>query len=470
MMNRSLAQGIARPALALVLSTCAIGAGADTLPVAADSQTNSASVRALAGNLPTLTVRSQATGGTLIPHAQFDLSALPANATIAKAVLRVWASAVTKSGDVQVVPVMEPWSEAALSSSIAPALGASVATFRVELTSKRNYVSVDVTSLVQDWMSGALDNNGLALVGVVPVQVAINSKENAASSHPMELEVALTSVGPQGQDGAVGPQGPQGDPGPQGPVGPQGPTGPQGPQGDPGAVGATGPQGATGAQGPQGAAGPAGPQGAVGPQGPVGPQGATGPQGTQGNPGAAGATGPQGATGAQGPQGAAGPAGPQGLQGLAGPQGNQGLQGNPGPAGPQGPAGSGFVLKDKDGNVIGDLLYTDNACTFGYRDAAGIYRTINPCNGSVFPGSIFFISNDCTGTAHWNDLITKDRGVVNAGSLYKTVDLVTNSTFSSYMRLSDGLCVGTTWNSPLAMTLSWVGPVPAVPPGPYSIE
>jgi hypothetical protein len=51
------------------------------------------------------------------------------------------------------------------------------------------------------------------------VDVLIDAKENAATSHPMELEVAVTSVGPQGPPGVQGPPGNQGPPGDQGPPG-----------------------------------------------------------------------------------------------------------------------------------------------------------------------------------------------------------------------------------------------------------
>ena len=383
MIKQDLARGTVRAALAIGLSICAMRAGADTLPVAADSQTNSVNVTLRGGALPTLTVRTRPTLATLTPHARFDLSALPANATIAKAVLRIWVSVVTLPGQVQVVPASDPWSEVTLSFSVAPALGLPVGSFTVGLADKSNYVSIDVTDLVQDWLSGALDNNGIALVGVSPIQVGINSKENV-TSHPMELEVALTSFGPQG------------DPGP------------------------------------------------AGPQGIAGPTGAPGPQGPQGDPGA---------------------------------------------TGPQGPAGTGGPnLKDRDGNLIGKLIHMGvgapglgggegvEDCSFLYKDASGLLRLIFPCRPSpedveAFDPHYFlyFTSSDCSGVPYAQGKFIKDLGIVHFGNLYKTVNSVPDFTGVSYSPW-DGSCQ--LWNYQIsgAMALTLVGPVPAIPPGPYTIE
>lgn len=138
----------------------------------------------------------------------------------------------------------------------------------------------------------------------VPVTYISSGGDGATGfANNTNIIVALSSIGPQGPQGA------------QGSTGPQGATGAQGSQGATGAQGNTGPQGATGPQGSTGATGPQGPQGstgATGSQGPQGPQGDTGPQGAQG---AQGATGSQGSTGPQGATGATGSQGPQGAQG-----------------------------------------------------------------------------------------------------------------------------------------------------------
>ncbi|MGI4757725.1 MAG: DNRLRE domain-containing protein, partial [Janthinobacterium lividum] len=139
------------------------------------------------------------------------------------------------------------------------------------------FVSIDVTSAVQQWMNSPSSNYGFALLSS-DGNVLFDSKENDQTAHSAHLEVSLVSQGAVGPTGATGPAGPVGATGPAGPIGPAGATGLAGPIG---ATGATGLQGPPGATGPSGAAGAPGPQGATGATGPVGATGATGPSGGQ---------------------------------------------------------------------------------------------------------------------------------------------------------------------------------------------
>jgi hypothetical protein len=69
--------------------------------------------------------------GELNAFARFDLSALPAlppGSAIEKATLRLWVESVGAPGSVAVVPVLSPWTEAALAFGSAPPLGQSVTT------------------------------------------------------------------------------------------------------------------------------------------------------------------------------------------------------------------------------------------------------------------------------------------------------------------------------------------------------
>jgi hypothetical protein len=109
------------------------------------------------------------------------------------------------------------------------------------VATKDDYVTIDVTSVVQAWIGGTLANNGLALVAsTTGTSANFDSKEATATSHPPLLNVALGAPGalggaaPAGPAGAQGPQGPAGVPGPTGPVGATGPAGSPGPQGPPG--------------------------------------------------------------------------------------------------------------------------------------------------------------------------------------------------------------------------------------------
>jgi len=241
---------------------------------------------------------------------QFDLSSLPAGLTASKishATLTLFLDQVNNPGTMNVYAANGNWTEAGVNGFNAPAPGATVAS-NVPVSTQFTFVTVDVTTAVQNWVGGVTPNNGFLLQGNVSTDVHFDSKESITTSQPAMLSIVLASSGSAS--------------GPAGPTGPQGATGPAGSQG---AAGAAGPAGAAGSSGARGATGPQGAAGATGPQGIAG---ATGSQG------AAGATGPQGLVGGVGPAGPAGPQGPAGLNGV-------GTPGATGPAGPAGPAGSG---------------------------------------------------------------------------------------------------------------------------------
>ena len=218
---------------------------------------------------------------------QFDLTGLPAGITgsnVAKATLTLFVDSVSVAGTVKISVANGPWLESAVNGLNPPVPGAAVGDVPVSVAN--NYVTVDATQAVQDWVNGPSTNDGFIITpspATPLVVVEFDSKENTATSHPATLAITLVNSGPTGATGA------------QGPTGPAGATGAQGPAG---ATGSQGPAGPTGAMGTQG---PAGPAGAMGAQGPAGPAGATGAH--------------AGATGAQGPAGPSGPAGTAGIFG-----------------------------------------------------------------------------------------------------------------------------------------------------------
>jgi len=236
-------------------------------------------------------------------YVQFNLSAIPAGATIGKATLRLYADAVSGSGTLDVFQVTSAWSENKViyntrptQQSVSAIVGSSIP---ITSANCNQFLLIDITPLAQGWLNGTIPNNGVALALTSGSGTfSFDSKESLLTGNGPELEIALAS--------GSGPQGPQGPIGLTGAAGLQGPAGPAGATG---ATGATGPQGVTGLTGATGATG------ATGPQGPTGPIGAIGSQGP------AGATGPKGDTGATGPQGATGLQGAMGLMGLVGPAG-----------------------------------------------------------------------------------------------------------------------------------------------------
>ncbi len=334
------------------LAMLPLGANAAQLTLLGDAHVNSARATTNFGTLSNLQVGN---GGTAL--LQFDTAALPAGLTgsqIAKATLTVYVNRVVTGGLVSVAPVTSAWTEAAVTFGTAPTQGSTVASFTPAQAGQ--YITVDVTALVQGWVNGTTPNNGIALTSTAG-SILLDSKENDQTAHPARLDVTVVSAGAVGPAGAIGPTGATGATGPAGAtgatgpagatgptgatgaIGPVGATGPTGAQGPIGLTGATGPQGSTGATGGVGPQGPAGATGANGPQGLVGATGAIGPQGPVGATGAAGPQGPAGATGLQGPVGATGASGPQGPTGAIGPQGLPGAAGATGATGPTGANG-----------------------------------------------------------------------------------------------------------------------------------
>ena len=310
----------------------------------ADAHVNSARPTVNSGAISNLNV-----GGGYTALVQFDLSTLPAGTTaaqVSRAVLRLYCNRVDTAGTVTVQPVNAAWGEYSVTYSTLPTLGSAAGT--VQVSQAGAYVTVDVTALVQGWITAPATNNGLALTAGTAA-VEFDSKENDLTGHAAELDVALVS------SEAVGPQGPKGDTGAIGAAGPQGLQGPAGPKGD---TGATGPAGPQGIQGPPGVSTGAGLNfmGAYSSTVSYALDDFVTYQGSSyisliagnvGNtPGASPADWALLAQGGVGLVGPAGPQGPQGLQGLTGPSGPQGPVGATGAAGAPGANGSpGLVYR-----------------------------------------------------------------------------------------------------------------------------
>ncbi|MGK0682900.1 DNRLRE domain-containing protein [Methylococcus sp. S1M] len=317
---------------------------------------------------------------------RFDLSSLPDNVVatdIAKATLVFYVNKVSKTGAIAIAPVQSAWSENYTGVEAAPTIGPNFTSIPVSAGMANQFVTVDLTDMVQSWVAAPAGNFGIQIAPAATntdTSITFDSKESKDTSHSAMLQITLHGpagpqgpggptgpTGPVGPMGATGPAGPQGAEGPQGPAGTVGPTGPQGPAGTPGLV-ARGPwsdsvlaqymlndvvtesgsswrctlnagctsglapssslntewevlaaKGDAGPQGPAGADGAAGPQGPAGPQGSVGPVGATGPMGPAGPQGVPGQDGAPGSVGPQGPVGETGPQGPPGPAGAPGP-------------------------------------------------------------------------------------------------------------------------------------------------------
>lgn len=195
-------------------------------PPAADTFSFSLTPNRNYGNFPVLAVQQGATS-----YIRFDLSGVPVGATVNKATLRLYADEVEAGGaSFDVYQLNTPWSENTLTAASAPVSGASATGGKpVTLTSANtnHFVLVDITTVVQEWLSGAAVNDGLALATTSGNgAISFDSKESALTSHEPELDLVYNttpgSQGPQGIQGPAGAQGAQGPPGLPGPQGPQG--------------------------------------------------------------------------------------------------------------------------------------------------------------------------------------------------------------------------------------------------------
>lgn len=199
---------------------------AASLVVDADTTTRTAYPAQNFGALPQLTVDANSRA-----YVRFSLASVPPNMAgqLVKATLQFYVNRLVTPGVVQVSEVTGAWAEGTLTDASAPG---SVMPVPAQVQATQQWVSVDVTASVFNWLAGA-PNNGLVLASQ-GASLLIDSKESTTTSQPARLE--LTFAGPKGDQGPQGIQGPQGLQGAQGPRGFQGLQGPAGP-GRPTAVG-----------------------------------------------------------------------------------------------------------------------------------------------------------------------------------------------------------------------------------------
>ena len=279
-----------RRALLLGFTLTAAGAFAQTVPLTQDSFMNPG-VGTNFGTATTLNVGGAANSQAL---AQFDLSALPSGVTasqVAKATFFLFVNKLSAAGTINISVANGSWSELTVSGTTGPVAAAAVAS-GISVTAAGNYVYVDATTAVQNWLNGSATNSGFIITSAGGgVNVLFDSKESSTTSHPPTLTILLTNYGPTGATGATGNNGTNGS---------TGATGATGNNGTNGATGATGATGNNGTNGSTGATGATGNNGTNGSTGATGATGATGSSGNNGSPGAAGVAGATGPTGAAG--------------------------------------------------------------------------------------------------------------------------------------------------------------------------
>jgi hypothetical protein len=182
-----------------------------------DAQINSAATTTQYGSATTLTISSSSTA--LLNFNVADM--LPSGTTasqVLKARLILFTDAITGSGTYSAYPITSAWSEATVTYATKPTISGTAAA-STSIGVANAYHDLDVTALVQGWITTPSSNYGVALKTAGTASMTIDSKENTSTSHPTVLQVVLS--------GPVGPQGPAGAKGATGATGPAGPTGPK---------------------------------------------------------------------------------------------------------------------------------------------------------------------------------------------------------------------------------------------------
>jgi hypothetical protein len=222
----------------LIVSIIPSACLAATASVAADTYVSSSNTAVNFGSGTTLNI-----GGGNSALVVLDLSSLPAGLTtsnVQKATLTVFVNNVSTAGGLDVSQVLSAWSESLVTYNSRPLISVPFQS-NVPVAAANSYVTFDITSLVQQWVTGAAANYGVeidASAAQPATVVALDSKESMSTSHAAFADLTIVSGGPDGPPGPPGPIGSQGPQGPQGPIGPQGPPGPAGPVGPQGGPGA----------------------------------------------------------------------------------------------------------------------------------------------------------------------------------------------------------------------------------------
>ena len=191
---------------ALLLLAAVRPAFAVQATLVADAHVSSAQPDVNSGTLTNLNV-----GGGYTALIQFDLGVLPPGTTaaqITRATLRLYCNQADTPGPLSVAQVNAAWGEYSVTYNTLPPIGSAFVSAQIPAAGQ--FVTIDVTSAVQSWVTSPSSNNGLALTAASAV-LQFDSKENDQTSHSPELEIALAagSTG-SGGVGATGPAGPQG--------------------------------------------------------------------------------------------------------------------------------------------------------------------------------------------------------------------------------------------------------------------
>ncbi len=191
----------------IVLSLLAIAimvsiSGVAQAPPSADAYVTNTQPVANFGDSPLLAVQAGTTS-----YIRLNLGVVPANATIAKATLRLYVNAVSAPGSFDVYEVQTQWAERTINFVGAPQLGPSAtggSPVSITAATQNQFLLVDITPLVQSWVNGSALNNGIALALTSTAgSFSFDSKESSGTGHYPEIEISYESAASTPVVGAV---------------------------------------------------------------------------------------------------------------------------------------------------------------------------------------------------------------------------------------------------------------------------
>lgn len=174
-----------------LVGTRAASATTVTLQASADTYISSTNPSSNFGSSSTLLV-----GGGNEALIQFDLSSLPATPTLTNAMLEVWVSQVNTSGAIDYHSVTSSWTESGVTFNTQPTTGALIAAI-VPVTVTGFYISIDVTSLAQQWQSTPSTNFGVEITAALAqpaTSIGLASRENSTVNEPPILVITTPTT------------------------------------------------------------------------------------------------------------------------------------------------------------------------------------------------------------------------------------------------------------------------------------
>jgi hypothetical protein len=125
---------------------------------------------------------------------------------VAKATLKLFVNSVEGNGSFKVNSVDTSWIEASINATNQPFSSQGVTgPITVNTASSQNWISIDITNQMREWLDGISLNNGLALIAADgTISVSFDSKESTTTSHAPEIEIIAANVSMESLCNALG--------------------------------------------------------------------------------------------------------------------------------------------------------------------------------------------------------------------------------------------------------------------------